>query len=135
MIWAKSLFINRDTFKRYWLMQNPFFNFKLLSWNWRTLYVLFDRSNSKIRLFMKKFKLGVEDLGCPGFLSKVNVEILVVNIKRSRNSRGNQEKIMWKSHQCWFLVLDIPMSVTHFCESSSGETSICLEFPRVKWKF
>ena len=49
LFWDKSLFLNLDTFKKYWLIQNTFSNLKVLSWDLGpTLCVLEARSNSKI---------------------------------------------------------------------------------------
>ena len=62
---------------------------------------------------------------------KKNVEIPGVNKKWDELSRGDQEKIIWNFQKSWFLALEIPMSVTQACGVSRGETSFCLEFPRL----
>ena len=53
LIWAKSLFINWDTFKRYWLTQNTFSTLKMLSWNLGTLWVSFYRIRERVGFFLE----------------------------------------------------------------------------------
>ena len=45
-----------------------------------------------------------------------------------------KKKIVWNFHRSWFLALEISMGVIRFGGNSRGETSFCLEFPRVKWQ-
>ena len=53
-------------------------------------------------------------------------------LKRSGNSGGDQEKIMWNFHGSWFLALEFPSGVSKSCEISRFEALFCPEFPRIK---
>ena len=53
-------------------------------------------------------------------------------LKRSGNSGGDQEKIMWNFHGSWFLALEFPSGVSKSCEIFRFEALFCQEFPRIK---
>ena len=61
-----------------------------------------------------------------------NVEIPGVDQKRSGNSRGIQEKLMWNFHGSWFLTLEFPRAATQICRISRGKSFFSLEFLGVK---
>ena len=50
-------------------------------------------------------------------------------------SMTDQEKIMGNFHGSWFLALEFPSGLTHFCGISKGEAKFCLKFPRQINKF
>ena len=59
----------------------------------------------------------------------VCVEILVVNWKRSRISRIDQERIMLNFHKFSFLALEFPRGVTQYHGNCKGKASFCPKFP------
>ena len=69
----------------------------------------------------------------PGVLKKKHVEIPGVSLKRSGNSRGVQEKLMWNFHGSIFdFALEFARGVTQTCRISSGKSFSSPEFLGVK---
>ena len=85
-------------------------------------------------LFQKKSKQagGDEDMEFPGVFKKKHVEIPGVSLKRSGNSRGVQEKLMWNFHGSQFLTLEFARGVTQTCRISRGKSFSSPEFLGVK---
>ena len=52
-------------------------------------------------------------------------------LKKSRVSKGDQEKIMRNFNECLFLALEFPIFL-HFRRISRGLALFCLEFPGLK---
>ena len=60
------------------------------------------------------------------------MEIPGVNSKRRGISWGDHEKIVWNFDGFCFLALEIPGSVTQFCEISRGEALFFPKYSRTK---
>ena len=63
---------------------------------------------------------GVDDVEFPGVTTKLHVEFLGINQKRSGISKGNQGKIMWDFHGSLLLVLEFLRDLTRICGISQG---------------
>ena len=97
------------------------------------MYLITANPNPTKGLFQKNPNRGwVKDMEFPGVLKKNHVEFLEINSKRSRISRGDQEKIMRNSQGSWILALEFPMAVTQFGRISRGEALFRLEFSKGK---
>ena len=68
----------------------------------------------------------------PGELKKQNAETPGVSKKEVEFPGVIKKKIAWNFYGSWCLALEIPMGVTRFGGIARGETSFCLEVPRVE---